>query len=134
MSKNKKNKSLVLDVTAETRQAYGATIRAFYDCPRTYKNAEGEEIHEDRVYIDIETPASKQQHVRRKARDEEITQYGKAYEKYLKAKETGGVVDTSAQLAEKNAEIDELRKQLAITQNEDKKLLEAEMKKAAANK
>lgn len=120
MSKKTKKTALVTDVTPESCVGYGTIIVGFYDNPRTITDKEGNKTTQDRVYIDIATPQAKQQHVRRKARPDEFKRYNTAYNKYLDIKESGGVLSVSTAVAEKDKEIEDLRKQLAAKQNESK--------------
>lgn len=109
--------TLVLNVTPEQEVTYGRLCVAFYDNPREFVNGEGEKIKEDRLYISINITGGKD-HIKRKAEDGEEKKYSAAYEKYLKAKEKGGTLDTVTLQA---AEIEELKRQLAAKQAKVKK-------------
>lgn len=130
----KKIENLVKEVKPETTVTYGKLLVGFYDNPRTYVNADGEEIKEDRLYIDIKVADAKQQHVRRKARDEEVAKFNKAHRLYLEAKSNGGLEASETIIAKKDAEIEELRSQLSEKQNaeKNKNAIETAIEEAAA--
>jgi len=116
----KEVKALVTEVKPENTVSYGGVIVGFYDNPRTLKDKNGNDIIEDRIYVDKATPNAKQQHVRRKAHEDDIQKFGKAFKKYLEAKERGDCGTSASDLLEKDKEIEELRKQLSAKQNEVK--------------
>lgn len=134
-----KKEILVLRVTPEAEASYLGNSVGFYDNPRTI-TIDGKEVTQDRLYIRISLVGGRTVSDRL-AEEDELLKYRRAYELYLAAKAAGGKLDTTTQLIEslaeknkaiekakkeaasKDTEIEELRKQLVIQQEEAKKNL-----------
>lgn len=134
-----KKEILVTRVTPEAEASYLGNAVGFYDNPRTIK-IDGKEVTQDRLYVRISLVGGRTVSDRL-AEEDELLKYRRAYDLYLAAKKAGGKLDSTTQLVEslaeknkdiaakekqlalKDAENEELRKQLVIQQEEAKKNL-----------